>query len=60
MKTLKAIKILDHRGIVDRLNEGGGMWNVYEVIAEMDDGSVLPGSCQGDTHNWALETFEPS
>ena len=42
---------------IDDLGDGNG-WALYEVKAKMSDGSIESGSCQGDTHNWSLETFE--
>lgn len=35
-----------------------GNWCLYEVTVEMPNGDIKTGSMQGDTHNWAFETFE--
>jgi len=57
MKTY-AIEIIDFfPRMVDDLGDGNG-WGVYDVKAKMSDGTVRAGFCQGDTYNWALETFE--
>ena len=33
-------------------------WALYHVWMKMSDGTTKEGSCEGDTHMWALETFE--
>ena len=36
---------------------GKGNWGEYLITIETNDGQTLTGTCQGDTHLWALETF---
>lgn len=35
-------------------------WGAYDVTVQLTDGTTKTGSMQGDTHNWAFETFEES
>ena len=53
---MKAIKVLDYNPRPIDMYKGN--WGLWDVEVEMEDGSRQSGSMQGDTYNWAFETFE--
>ena len=50
------VKVVDYEPApVDSLRAN---WSVYSCVVEFADGSTKAGTIQGDTHIWAMETFE--
>jgi len=55
------MKVVDYKPVPVDVFKGTRqfpVWAVFEVTVEDNNGKIKEGFMQGDTHNWAFETFE--